>query len=249
MIKAIIFSLDGVLVDTYEWYYLAFNKALKELTDCEICSEDYEFLYDGLSTEEKLKRVSEERGILCQEGVLEKFGELQQEYMIDLIKNNLGISPQKCSMLATLSVDGMKLACVTSSIKETSVEILGRSGIQRYLHVIITKEDVLVSNPHPNGYWNAMSLLGVLPDETLIIEDSEKGLQAARVTGAHVWEVSNAQEVTWRNLARELDSIEREHEIRIDIKPYPFTTTNWNSYGISGISVESLSKTNVMYSG
>jgi beta-phosphoglucomutase-like phosphatase (HAD superfamily) len=218
MIKAIIFDLDGVLIDACEWHYLALNKALKEITDYEISREDHDFVYNGLPTRVKLKKLSEHVESLRDDEVLRRVEDLKQDYTIDFIKESLGIDSQKCSMLAMLAVDGMKLACVTNSIRGTTTEMLGRSGIQRYLHVIITNEDVLVPKPHPNGYWNVMSLLGVLPEETLIIEDSDKGIQAARATGAHVWKVSNAQEVTWRNLARELDHVETNNKFEITIK-------------------------------
>ena len=94
-----------------------------------------------------------------------------------------------------LSRQGFKLACVTNSIRKTALMMLEKSGILQYMDCIISNEDVKNSKPHPEGYIKALVLLNCLPSNAIIVEDSPKGLQAARLTGAKVIEVANATEV------------------------------------------------------
>ena len=84
--------------------------------------------------------------------------------------------------------------------------MLDRSGLLSQFNILISNEDIVHPKPHPEGYWKAMSTFGVTPEETLIVEDSIKGVQAAEATGANVWKVQNATEVTWDNLVRTMDS-------------------------------------------
>jgi dTDP-glucose pyrophosphorylase len=64
------------------------------------------------------------------------------------------------------------------------------------MDLIISNEDVKNSKPHPEMYWKAMSMMGVLPEETLIVEDSPPGLLAATRSRAHILRVNNPQDLT-----------------------------------------------------
>jgi len=73
---------------------------------------------------------------------------------------------------------------------------------------IISNEDVQNSKPHPEMYWRAISKMGCLPSETLIVEDSPYGLLAASRSKAHVLRVKNPTEVTYTNIFKKLTEIE-----------------------------------------
>lgn len=73
--------------------------------------------------------------------------------------------------------------------------MLQKSGIYDYMDCIISNEDISNAKPHPEGYIKALVLLNCLPEDAIIVEDSPKGIQSAKMTGAKVVEVANATEV------------------------------------------------------
>ena len=77
-----------------------------------------------------------------------------------------------------------------------------------FMDYIILNEDVGNSKPHPEMYWRAISKMGCLPSETLIVEDSPYGLLAASRSKAHVLRVKNPTEVTYTNIFKKLTEIE-----------------------------------------
>jgi HAD superfamily hydrolase (TIGR01509 family) len=76
-------------------------------------------------------------------------------------------------------------------------------------NLILCNEDVEKNKPAPDPYLKAMELLGVLPSETLVLEDSEKGLISARAAGCHVWHVAGPQDITYENLMDKITLINR----------------------------------------
>jgi dTDP-glucose pyrophosphorylase len=82
--------------------------------------------------------------------------------------------------------------------------MLSKIGLIEYMDLILSNEDVKNSKPHPEIYWKAMSSIGVLPDETLIIEDSPVGLQAAVRSHAEVLRVSNTLDLTLNKIENKL---------------------------------------------
>lgn len=205
MIKTVIFELDGVLADTHEWHCAALVKAIKEVTNSEVSGLVYGTVWSGMSNEEKLALLVEDE--LLKGHQVEEVSEKAQEYMLDIIKERINMDRSKCAMLGALTSDGIWIACVTGSTRKTAIAVLQGTYIQRYLNIVIAKEDVILPKPHPNGYWNAMALLGVVPEETLIVTYSGDA-EAAHITGANVWEVSSPGEVTWRDLARQFELCE-----------------------------------------
>ena len=86
-IKAIIFDMDGVLIDAKEWHYEALNKALS-LFGYEISRYDHLITYDGLPTKDKLKMLSMERGL--PEKLHPYINQLKQKYTIERVNMEIG---------------------------------------------------------------------------------------------------------------------------------------------------------------
>lgn len=198
MIKAVLFDLDGVLVDACEWHYHALNDALMTVCEYEIPRELHTSTFNGLTTKTKLNMLTEMGEIDAE--CCEEIAYLKQENTKKWISNNLKFDAAKTSLISNIGIRGIQVGCVTNCIRETGEFMLKGIGIFSYLDCFITNEDVDIPKPHPDGYWKAMTKLGVIPAETLIVEDSPKGVEAAKATGANVWVVKNAKEVTWENM-------------------------------------------------
>jgi HAD superfamily hydrolase (TIGR01509 family) len=74
--------------------------------------------------------------------------------------------------------------------------MLTYAGLRDFLDVLVTNQDVREPKPNPECYLLAMEKLGVLPVETVIVEDSPYGIQAAKASGAKVITVASVNEVT-----------------------------------------------------
>jgi beta-phosphoglucomutase len=200
-IKAVIFDMDGVLIDAREWPYEALNQALG-LLGLEISRYDHLSTYDGLPTRRKLQMLTEERG-LPQElhGFL---NDLKQQYTMEHVATRCRPVFQHEFALARLKAEGFRLAVASNSVRDTVAAMMERANLLGYLDALISNEDVVLPKPAPDMYLLAMERLGVEPDETLIVEDNENGIKAARASGAHVMVVASPEDVTHEAIVNRL---------------------------------------------
>ena len=206
MIKLVIFDLDGVLVEAKEMHYQTLNQAIEKIAGKEyiITSAEHLSTYDGLKTNQKLEMLTKRKNLpsMYHSGVWE----IKQALTLQAI-SKLKESTQLKVCMSTLSSSGYKIACCSNSIRKTVLTVLSKLGIIEYFDLIISNEDVINSKPHPEMYWKAMSKIGVLPEETLIVEDSPYGLLAASRAKAHIMRVGNPEEVTYNNIYKSLQQI------------------------------------------
>lgn len=203
MIKLIIFDLDGVLVEAKNIHYDAFNEALGK--KYAISWEEHLSVYDGLKTSQKLEILTEKKNLPVE--LYTDIWERKQKYTLRRLKE---LSPDLnlVDLMNTLSTCGYKLAVCSNSIRKTVLTVLSKLGIMEFMDYIISNEDVQNSKPHPEMYWRAISKMGCLPEETLIVEDSPYGLLAAARSKAHVLRVKNPSEVRYKNIVKKLVQID-----------------------------------------
>lgn len=202
LVKLIVFDLDGVLVDAKQIHYETLNKALSEIDPKYIITEsEHLSIYDGLKTTQKLKLLSKNKGLPV--NVYDQVWEKKQQLTLNSI-SDLQPNYELIELFKKLREDGYKLACCTNSIRRTVLVILSKIGLIEYMDLILSNDDIKNSKPHPEIYWKAMSMLAVLPDETLIIEDSPIGLLAASRSRAHVLRVDDSNDLTYDKIMNKL---------------------------------------------
>jgi beta-phosphoglucomutase-like phosphatase (HAD superfamily) len=81
------------------------------------------------------------------------------------------------------------------------------SKLATYIDLIVSSQDVSHPKPHPEMYLNAMQRLRLKPDECLIIEDNEHGIQAALASGGHLLRVANPDDVTYQRIESRIAEI------------------------------------------
>ncbi len=113
-IKAILFDLDGVLIDATEWHYEALNDALK-LFGFEITREEHNGFYNGLPTSEKLKVLSEKKNLPT--SLHDTIKRLKRKYTDDKVIQACRPSYEKQIMLTQVKNKGYKLACCSNAQK------------------------------------------------------------------------------------------------------------------------------------
>ncbi len=203
MVKLVIFDLDGVLVEAKNIHYEALNDALGDTYA--ISWEEHLSIYDGLKTNQKLEMLTQRKGLPIESH--EEIWINKQKLTLQKLKE-LEPSQVLQSTMENLTNDGYKIAVCSNSIRKTVLTVISKLGLMEYMDYIISNEDVQNSKPHPEMYWRAISKMGCLPEETLIIEDSPYGLLAASRSKAHILRVKNPKEVTYDNINKKLKEIE-----------------------------------------
>jgi HAD superfamily hydrolase (TIGR01509 family) len=155
-----------------------------------------------LKSSEKLDMLTKDRG-LPQE-LHSQIWNRKQELTIQQLQH---IKPDQFikMTLRELRRRGYKLACCSNAIRRSVLTILSKLDLIEQLDLIISNEDVKQGKPHPEMYWKAMSIMGVLPEETLIVEDSPAGLLAASRSRADVLRVDTPKDVNIKNIAEKLN--------------------------------------------
>lgn len=205
-IKAIIFDMDGVLIDARDWHYEALNKALS-MFGMAISRFDHLVTYDGLPTKEKLKMLSLEKGL---PGGLHSFiNELKQQFTIEEVILKCRPVFHHQYALTRLKDEGYKLVVCSNSIKDTITIMLTKAGIIDYFDFYLSNQDVKKSKPDPEMYNTAIAKLGLTKDECLIVEDNENGIKSAVASGAHLLRVYNVNDVHYQSITHRIKEIEQ----------------------------------------
>lgn len=204
-IQAVIFDMDGVLIEERGWHYDALNKALK-LFGHEISSYEHLVTYDGLPTIKKLEMLSLERGL--PRSLHHFINDIKQQYTMDMIFSRCKPVFSHQYALSQLKKDGYKIGVASNSAKPTVETMMNKSSLAEYLDFMFSYEDVESPKPSPEIYNKAMSFLGLEPSQCLIVEDNENGIKAAKASGGHVLEVLSVDDVSYTNITYKIRQIE-----------------------------------------
>lgn len=206
LIKAVIFDMDGVLIEAKEWHYEALNKALS-LFGYEISRYDHLVTYDGLPTSKKLEMLSLEKGLPRN---LHKFiNDLKQSYTMDMVQTACRPRFFHEYALSMLKEEGYHIVVASNSIRNTVRKMMEKSNLLTYLDFFLSNQDVKKGKPDPEIYTTAINRLGLSPHECLVVEDNPNGIQAAKSAGAFVMEVSTVYDVNYENIKRKITMFER----------------------------------------
>lgn len=190
--KAVLFDLDGVLVDMREAHFEALNTALS-LFGTKIGDEEHHAFFNGLPSRKKLLALEEQCRV--QYELIEFINEIKQLYTREIIPNVCLPNPEKIEMLLQLKQAGIKVGCCSNSMQEMVHLMLESSQLFEHFDVLIGNDSVSKPKPDPEMYIDAMRRLGVSPNETIIVEDSTYGIEAARASGATVYVVKGTEDV------------------------------------------------------
>lgn len=195
-LKAVMFDLDGVLLNSCQWHHIALNQALLEETNDSLSFEDMA-KYEGMLTKKKLD-VLAEKGLIPIER-LPVILARKNFYTHKLIEAFVSYDHTKSTLMKYIREKNMLLACVSNTNKNNINKCLNYLGISQFFHLIVSSQDIGASKPDPAPYIYTAHQLKVTKDECIIVEDSDIGIQAAIAFGSRVWKVKNANQVTLEN--------------------------------------------------
>ena len=204
-IKAVLFDMDGVLIEAKDWHYEALNKALA-LFGYEITRAEHLSAYDGLPTSVKLKKLTLEKGLPEK---LHKFiNEMKQQYTVQIIQEQCRPRFNHEFALSKLQAEGYRIAVCSNSIRMTIEMMMDYAKLTKYLEFIVSNQDVKNAKPDPEIYLTAMKEMGLNPDECLICEDNENGIKAAVASGGHLLTIATVDDVNYDNIKTCIAQIE-----------------------------------------
>ena len=180
--EAVIFDLDGLLADT-EIISLKVYQELLEDFEISFTEEIYSREYSGHREEENVQRFLDTYDLPWNfDQTLEKVHELEARILVKGVNLNKGAK----NLLAFLQREGILIALATSSVESRARMILDSNGILSLFDHLVFAKDVKRSKPYPDIFLKACSDVNVLPENCLVLEDSEAGIEAAYRAGIPV---------------------------------------------------------------
>ena len=179
MIKAVIFDMDGVIVDS-EPIHFESDKMTMRFYEKEISDEELNN-YVGVSNPTMWSEIRDKHKLTASIDELLEKQFYYKKYLIQKIKLEPIGGIRK--LLEELKSCGIGIGLASSSSKEFIELILNTLGLIAYFDVIISGEDVPKSKPAPDIFLKAAEVLNVEPLHCLVIEDSGHGVKAAKLAG------------------------------------------------------------------
>lgn len=215
MIKSIYFDLDGVLVDSKEIHYNALNKALGIIdTKYIITKEEQSEIFEGLPTNEKLKKLTEMKGL--NPGLYNEIWKLKQDFTFKSVEK---YTPDQRIIDTLQELKNLNYTIYVSSncIYSTLKTILLKKGYLPFIDYFISNEDVNEPKPSSEIYLRCLIRNKISPKEALIVEDSDIGKQAAEKSGCNYMMVKNSKAVTVSNIISKIKEIEKYSNKKLNI--------------------------------
>mgnify|MGYP005846287047 CR=1 FL=1 len=187
MAKAVIWDMDGVLVDSALYHLRSWQILASEL-GWQFTEEQFWPTF-GRRNQEVIR---ENLGPLPPAEV-ERLAKRKDEVYLTLIPKSLEPLPGVVALLEGLRQNGFRQAVASSSPCRNVHTLLASLGIRRYLDVVVTAEDVKVGKPNPEVFLAAARALGVSASCCAVIEDAVAGVEAAKAAGARCIAVTNSR--------------------------------------------------------
>ncbi len=203
MIRAVVFDLDGVLVQTEKLKALSYAMAVQKLLNLpepdakaieayrEIVGVPRDVasrhIVEKLGLEEALRPLQSKYGA---SGPAEVLSAMRVDIYSEMIADPRVIRENQWPHTVAVLRTARKMACrtglATMSLRKEAEYVLQSLGVEQLLDVIVSAEDIKHGKPDPEVYALAIQRLGVSPAETLALEDSVNGVKAALAAGANV---------------------------------------------------------------
>ena len=203
VIRAILFDLDGTLVQSEKLKAISYAMAVQRLRGLpepdpqaveayrEVVGSSRsvasQHVMERLGLEADLRPLMAEYGVSDPQEVLTSMRRAIYDQMVSdpqVLRDNQW--PHTISLLRTAKETHCRTALATMSYRQEALHVLRALDLERSLDVVLTREDVQQPKPDPEIYLLAAQKLGVPPGECLVLEDSPAGVQAGVAAGANV---------------------------------------------------------------
>ncbi|GLZ78304.1 haloacid dehalogenase [Actinorhabdospora filicis] len=185
MKKYVLFDHDGVLVDTELWYFRAGERAL---ADIGMTLDREQYLRD---MPEGKATWAQARAAGVDEPTIDRVRVARDAYYQEYLRTEAIEIDGVADVLTELSKH-VRMAIVTTS-KGVDFELIHEQRqIRRFMDFVLVREDYRLAKPHPEPYLTGLKRLGATKEQTLVVEDSSRGLRSAVAAGIDCVIVHNA---------------------------------------------------------
>ena len=179
MLEAIIFDMDGVLVDSEYTYFQSKSQILSEAGH-EV-EDSYHFQFMGTTSDYMWEKMKQELSLPL--SVAEYIQQMTALRQAMIKRDGIRVIPHVQEFVKGLSQAGLKLAVASSSsLAEIKVN-LAEIGLSEYFSEVVSTEEVEHSKPAPDVYLATAERIGIMPENCLGIEDTKNGTGAVRNAG------------------------------------------------------------------
>jgi HAD superfamily hydrolase (TIGR01509 family) len=176
MKKYILFDHDGVLVDTEFWYYKAGERALADIGLTLNKDQYVRDMNQGLGT------WAQARAVGIDEQAISRQREVRNDYYQEYLRTEAIEIEGVVEALAELS-RYVRMAIVTTARRVDFEIIHEKRQVRQFMDFVLVREDYELAKPHPEPYLTGLKRLGATKEETLVVEDSSRGLNSAVAAG------------------------------------------------------------------
>lgn len=201
-VKAILFDMDGVLVDSLDAWYHVFNHTLRHFGLKTVSKNEFKRDF-GAPIEHVMKKYF--KGKTAKEVVSVFISNFKKNAM------HVRLFPQSLPVLKSLKKKKMKMGLITNSAKQIVHTALSHFHLKSYFNVVVTMDDVKRRKPAPDMVLKACSLLEVKPRNTILVGDTKNDMIAGRRAGCITVGYKIKGDFKVNNLKRVIKIIQNEN--------------------------------------
>ena len=177
MLKALLFDLDGTLIDSEQFHLACWNQILAD-AGIELDINDWTENYSGIPMPTNARRLIEKYNLSFSH---EQLVTMREAVTLSRLQTaDINLMPFAIETLGFFKQKGLKIALVTGSARPDVELIFERNGLGKYFDVIITGTEVNESKPHPESYELCLRKLGIAHHECIVFEDTLNGVKSAK---------------------------------------------------------------------
>ena len=208
-IQALLFDMDGVILDSMPWHVLAWKKALEE-AGCQV-KDELIYMHEGAIEPATAAKIFHSNGCCMDEELFGRVLKRQIEIFNRDYRKKVQIYEGVPDLLADLKREGRSLALVTSSHSHITREVLP-SSVRSLFSAVVTGDAVTRRKPWPDPYLAAMKAMGLFPESCCVIENAPAGIEAA--LAAEMTCIAIKTTLDARHLARADHIVENHQELK-----------------------------------
>ncbi len=193
MIKAAIFDMDGVIADSHTEINALFTNVLNNHLNLNISVEEFS-KYPGLRFEHRAELFAKKKGIDLSKEEVEKVMKIGRDEYYHNTLNYIKLYSGVVDLLEELKNAGIKMGIGSNGSRRSILKIIEQFKIKEYFSSIVTYDDVSHGKPNPEIFMKNAENLNVKPEECVVIDDAEVGIEAAKSAGMKIISITTTMD-------------------------------------------------------